>query len=39
LSLLPHYPLATLLPWLGLGPALGLLAMRPLLNEQERPRH
>jgi hypothetical protein len=23
-------PLGTLLPWLGLGPALGVLALRPL---------
>jgi DHA1 family inner membrane transport protein len=27
------YPLAALLPWLGIGPALGLLAMAPLLRE------
>ena len=27
-----HLPLAQLLPWLALGPALGLLAMRPLLR-------
>ena len=25
-------PLATLLPWLGLGPLLGLIALRPLLR-------
>ena len=25
-------PLATLLPWLALGPALGLWALRPLLR-------
>ena len=27
-----HLPLAQILPWLALGPALGLLAMRPLLR-------
>ncbi len=27
-------PLATLLPWLALGPALGLLALRPLLRRR-----
>jgi MFS transporter, DHA1 family, inner membrane transport protein len=27
-------PLATLLPWLGLGPVLGLLALRPLWRRQ-----
>ena len=27
-----HQPLAQLLPWLALGPALGLVAMRPLLR-------
>jgi hypothetical protein len=26
-------PLAQLLPWLALGPALGLLALRPLLRK------
>lgn len=31
-SLAQSWPLATLLPWLGLGPALGLLALRPLLK-------
>ncbi|HRH87395.1 MAG TPA: MFS transporter, partial [Rubrivivax sp.] len=29
-TLAQHLPLATLLPWLGLGPLLGLLALRPL---------
>jgi DHA1 family inner membrane transport protein len=29
-------PLAGLLPWLALGPALGLLALRPLLSVQGR---
>jgi MFS transporter, DHA1 family, inner membrane transport protein len=29
-----HWPLATLLPWLALGPALGLWALRPLLQAQ-----
>ncbi len=28
-----HHALATLLPWLGVGPALGLLALRPLWRE------
>ena len=28
-------PLERLLPWLGLGPLLGLLAMRPLLRHQD----
>jgi hypothetical protein len=27
-----HWPLSTLLPWLGLGPLLGLLALQPLLR-------
>jgi hypothetical protein len=27
-----HVPLGTLLPWLALGPVLGLLALRPLLR-------
>jgi hypothetical protein len=27
-----HQPLTQLLPWLALGPALGLVAMRPLLR-------
>jgi DHA1 family inner membrane transport protein len=26
------HPLASVLPWLGLGPLLGLLAMRPLFR-------
>ena len=26
------FPLGSVLPWLGLGPALGLLAMRPLFR-------
>lgn len=34
-ALAQHWPLALLLPWLALGPALGLLALRPLL---QRPR-
>jgi MFS family permease len=29
-----HMPLAMLLPWLALGPALGLYALRPLLRER-----
>ncbi len=28
-------PLATLLPWLALGPMMGLLAMRPLLSSRD----
>ena len=31
-KLAQHHPLGTLLPWLGLGPLLGLLAMWPLLR-------
>ena len=31
-ALLPRFGLAALLPWLGLGPALGLLAMRSLVR-------
>jgi MFS transporter, DHA1 family, inner membrane transport protein len=31
-TLAQKYALATLLPWLGVGPALGLLALRPLLR-------
>jgi MFS family permease len=31
-TLAETWPLAQLLPWLGLGPALGLLALRPLLS-------
>ena len=31
-SLAQTRPLASVLPWLGLGPVLGLLAMRPLLR-------
>ena len=36
-SLAQQHALASLLPWLGLGPALGLLAMRPLLRRQPEP--
>ena len=36
-SLAQRHALASLLPWLGLGPALGLLAMRPLLRRQPEP--
>ena len=35
-TLAEHWPLANLLPWLGLGPALGLIALRPLLNDGTR---
>ena len=31
-SLLPTVPLAALLPWLAVGPLLGLWALRPLLR-------
>ena len=31
-SLAQTVPLASLLPWLGLGPLLGMLALRPLLR-------
>lgn len=31
-ALLPSVPLAQLLPWLGIGPLLGLFALRPLLR-------
>jgi MFS family permease len=31
-ALAARYPLGAVLPWLGLGPVLGLLAMRPLLK-------
>jgi MFS transporter, DHA1 family, inner membrane transport protein len=31
-ALAQHVPLAALLPWLGIGPALGVWAMRPLLR-------
>jgi MFS transporter, DHA1 family, inner membrane transport protein len=33
-SLAEHRPLATLLPWLALGPMLGLWAMRTLVGEE-----
>lgn len=36
-SLTHRHALASLLPWLGVGPALGLLAMRPLLRRQPVP--
>lgn len=32
-TLAQHHALATLLPWLGIGPVLGLLALRPLWRE------
>jgi MFS family permease len=31
-ALAARYPLGAVLPWLGVGPVLGLLAMRPLLK-------
>jgi len=31
-ALVQHWPLATVLPWLGVGPVLGLYALRPLLR-------
>lgn len=33
-GLVPQVPLSKLLPWLALGPAFGILAMRPLLREE-----
>jgi MFS family permease len=33
-SLAQQYQLSSLLPWLGIGPLLGVLAMRPLLGKQ-----
>ena len=33
-----HAPLAQVLPWLGLGPLLGMLALWPLLREQRPAR-
>ena len=33
-SLAQEHQLASLLPWLGIGPLLGVLAMRPLLSKQ-----
>ena len=30
-----HWPLGSLLPWLALGPALGLWALRPLLGRPQ----
>jgi len=30
-----HAPLAQVLPWLGLGPLVGVLALRPLLRERQ----
>ena len=35
-SLAATVPLEALLPWLAVGPALGLWAMRPLVNEERR---
>ena len=32
-TLAEHWPLANVLPWLGLGPVLGLIALRPLLRD------
>ena len=33
-SLAQEHQLSSLLPWLGIGPLLGVLAMRPLLGKQ-----
>ena len=33
-SLAQEHQLSSLLPWLGIGPFLGVLAMRPLLGKQ-----
>jgi MFS family permease len=38
-SLAQEHQLASLLPWLGIGPLLGVLAMRPLLGKQFSGRH
>ena len=38
-SLAQQYQLSSLLPWLGIGPLLGVLAMRPLLGKQLSGRH
>lgn len=35
-SLADHMPLATLIPWLAIGPALGLWALLPLWREESR---
>ncbi|WP_137917259.1 MFS transporter [Hydrogenophaga sp. 2FB] len=35
-SLAGHVPLGALLPWLAIGPALGLWALRPLWREETR---
>jgi DHA1 family inner membrane transport protein len=32
-----HAPLAQVLPWVGLGPVVGLLMLRPLLRPTETP--
>jgi len=37
-SLAEHVPLGPLLPWLAVGPALGLWALRPLWREDARAR-
>ncbi len=36
-SLAEHHSLTTLLPWLGLGPLLGLWALRPLFHDAPAP--
>jgi hypothetical protein len=33
-NLAQEQQLATLLPWLGIGPLLGIVAMRPMLGKQ-----
>ena len=38
-SLAEEHQLSSLLPWLGIGPLLGVLAMRPLLDKQFSGRH
>ena len=38
-SLAQEHQLSSLLPWLGIGPLLGVLAMRPLLGKQLSGRH
>ena len=38
-ALAEHWPLGSVLPWLGLGPLLGLWALRPLLAARAPQRH
>lgn len=36
-TLAEHWPLASVLPWLGLGPLLGVIALWPLLKKPDSP--